>query len=322
MNGPTTERPSRSPGIPPECLELLACPLDGGRLRLASEDALVSEGGRIYPIVNGVPLLLEESVLPGDVRAREVRASFESQWRIFGDETRIFGKTREEMRELLTGPRMGSAIGAGFYPGRRVLDAGCGHARYVTELARLGSVVVGLDVGSQLHHALLPADVRDQALLVQGDVRRPPLREGMFDLVFCDGVLHHTPDPRDSFLALARLVAPGGAFYVWVYPRGGKLWEGANRALRALTTRLPHGLQVLAANLLVPLLLLVPTYSGTRPGKASYRQCAQVIFDWISPRLQSHHSTEEVVGWFLEAGFERHEILPVPTGVIGWRDAP
>jgi len=45
---------------------------------------------------------------------------------------------------------------------------------------------------------------------VETDLRQPALRPGTFDLVYCSGVLHHTPDPRASFAPLVRLARPGG----------------------------------------------------------------------------------------------------------------
>ena len=70
---------------------------------------------------------------------------------------------------------------------------------------------------------------------------------------------------------------------------------------------------------LAPLTLFVRPYSGTRLGKASWAECAQVVHDWIAPPLQSHHTFAEVAGWAREAGLVNPEELPVPTGITAWR---
>jgi hypothetical protein len=50
---------------------------------------------------------------------------------------------------------------------------------------------------------------------------------------------------------------------------------------------------------------------------------ARVIenFDWIAPPHQSHHTKEELAGWYKEAGFSVEKILPhglVPKpGILG-----
>jgi SAM-dependent methyltransferase len=217
------------------------------------------------------------------------------------------------MAANLVGPRLSPRIDRAWYAGRRVLDAGCGHGRYLAAFAALGAEAVGLDAG--LPPAQLPRGTR----FVRGDVMHPPFLPGTFDLVFCDGVLHHTGDPRGGYLALARLVRPGGALYVWLYPPERRLREAVFRAARAVTTRLPGVAVRTLAFALAPLTAVVRSYSGTRFGRATWGECAQVVHDWIAPPLQSHHAFEEVAGWAREAGLVDVERLPVPTGVTAWR---
>ena len=225
------------------------------------------------------------------------------------------------MRANLANARIGSSIREGFYPGKRVLDAGCGHGRYVEELARLGAEAVGLDAADFVlgRAAAIPTDVSGRVAFAQGDVARPPFRESSFDLVFSDGVLHHTADARAAFLALARLVKPGGFLYVWLYPKEGALREAAHRSLRSVTTRLPARATCALSFALVPLLSLTRTYSGTSLRNARWGECAQVVYDWLSPAYQSHHAPDEVAEWYREAGFEAPEATPIPTGFVGRR---
>ena len=49
------------------------------------------------------------------------------------------------------------------------------------------------------------------------DLHRPGLRVGSFDVVYCSGVLHHTPDPGASFARIARLARPGGMIVLGLY---------------------------------------------------------------------------------------------------------
>jgi SAM-dependent methyltransferase len=225
------------------------------------------------------------------------------------------------MARNLVGARIGRRIDRDWYPGRTVLDAGCGHGRYLAAFAGLGARVVGLDLGRGPERAgvATAAEADPRIALVQGSVLAPPFRDGTFDLVFCDGVLHHTPDPRGAFLALARLLKPGGALYVWVYPREGRVREAVSGLARALTTRLPGPLVRLLCFALAPLTLFVRSYSGTRLGRATWAECAQVVHDWLAPPLQSHHTWDEVCGWAAEAGLGDLERLPVPVGLTAWR---
>lgn len=249
---------------------------------------------------------------------RRTLATFERQWQSYGRLKRLFGKDARAMAANLVGARMGARIDAAWYASKRVLDAGCGHGRYLAAFASLGAEVVGLDAGRGPELAGTPLDDARIAL-VQGSVLAAPFRDACFDLVFTDGVIHHTPDPRAAYLELARLVKPGGALYAWVYPREGPAREAVFGAARALTTRLPGAAMRALAFMLAPLTLGVRSYSGTNLARASWAECAQVVHDWLAPPLQSHHTFEELAGWAQQAGLGELERLPIPLGVTAWK---
>ena len=301
---------------------LLACPVCRADLRFVASSRRLScpeghgpEGG--FPVENGIPRLLLADARENP-RAQRTIDAFERQWRSYGGLRRIFGKDPDAMAGNLAGARMGARIEPDWYRGRLVLDAGCGHGRYLQAFARMGARVVGLDAGRGPEEAGVPHD-DERIAVVQGSVLAPPFRDQSFDLVFCDGVIHHTPDPEQAFRALARLVRPGGALYVWVYPREHALREALFSSVRMGTTRLPgYAVRVLSFAL-APLTLGVRSYSGTRLGNATWAECAQVIHDWLAPPLQSHHTWEEVRGWAEAAGLADVEQLPVPVGITAWR---
>src|SRR5688572_5409739 len=189
----------------------------------------------------GLPLDLAGPVLrllprgAGVPPERRTLAAFERQWRAYGRLPRLFGKDAVAMAANLAGARMGARIDAAWYRGKRVLDAGCGHGRYLDAFAAMGARVVGIDAGRGPELSGRRLD-DPRVTLVQGSVLRLPFRDASFDLVFSDGVIHHTPDARAAFVELARVVRPGGALYVWVYPRERALREAVSGALRAFTT--------------------------------------------------------------------------------------
>ena len=298
----------------PDCRAPLLRTSDGLRLRCPDGHGPLEGGG--FPIEGGIPRLLPAGER-GSAEQRTVEA-FERQWRDFGALEKIFGKSPEEMAANLVGARMGSRIDAAWYPGRTVLDAGCGHGRYLHAFRSLGARVVGLDIGRGPEEVGLQP-IPGELEVVQGSVLAPPFQETTFDLVFSDGVIHHTPDAHAAFLALARLVKPGGALYVWVYPREGWFREAFFGTARAVTTRLPGFAVRWLSYALAPLTIFVRSYSGTTFGKARWAECAQVVHDWIAPPLQSHHTWTEVAGWAAEAGLAQAEELPIPTGITAWR---
>jgi SAM-dependent methyltransferase len=205
--------------------------------------------------------------------------------------------------------------------GSVVLDAGCGMGRYLRIAAEAGArLAVGLDLSAAVAAARdLTAGFANVAL-VRGDLLRPPLAPGGFDHIYALGVLDHTPDPRAAFLALARLLKPGGRIVLWVYPRERPLLERIMRAQRSVSTRLPLGLLVTLSRLFAPVgglkrrLIASPHRLIARAGVAlnvltigvsmhpdpEVRVCDTL--DWYAPRYLSWHDEAEVHGWFAEAG--------------------
>jgi ubiquinone/menaquinone biosynthesis C-methylase UbiE len=54
-------------------------------------------------------------------------------------------------------------------------------------------------------------------LIVQADVFAMPFKAGTFDLLFCFGMLQHTPNARGALAALPRVVKPGGLVCADIY---------------------------------------------------------------------------------------------------------
>ena len=256
---------------------------------------------RTYPDIGGVPRFAGESY----------SASFGRQWNRY-DVSR--DEEDEAVFEVKTGIRPRDLAG------QLVLDAGCGGGRYARLLGRFGAHVIGVDLSSAVEKAKsLCADLPNVAIL-QGDLTELPLAEGIFDMAFSIGVLHHGPDPHKAFTEVAKRVKPGGKLAVWLYRRNTLPQEWINSGLRAVSTRLP-------ARLLEPLCAglggvgSVPVMNKTLNKLANFsnhpdwtlRICDN--FDWYAPQYQSHHTVTELKRWFTEAGYtDLTELPPARSG--------
>lgn len=94
-------------------------------------------------------------------------------------------------------------------PGGLVADAGCGLAKWPSELRRRGYRAIGIDISAA---ALVLARRRDPALpVLVADTRRTPLRSHTLDAVISLGVVEHEESgPIDSLRELHRILKPGG----------------------------------------------------------------------------------------------------------------
>ena len=123
--------------------------------------------------------------------------------------------------------------------GKRVLDVGCGAGRFAEVALQAGANVVAVDYSSAVDACRANLAPNERLEIVQGDVFSLPFEPGLFDYVYCFGVLQHTPDVEGAFRALPRQLKPGGKLAVDVYP-----WLFRNIAwskywLRPITRRMP-----------------------------------------------------------------------------------
>jgi SAM-dependent methyltransferase len=115
-----------------------------------------------------------------------------------------------------------SPVGRPDIEGKAVLELGFGNGSLLYHVgdcrpARLAGVELGDTLARTLSNlAHLPAAMLD---LHQGDLAKVDL--GLFDLVYCIGVLHHLESPEEGFLSVLRHTRPGGRFHCWVYAREG-----------------------------------------------------------------------------------------------------
>ncbi len=112
--------------------------------------------------------------------------------------------------------------------GRRVLEIGSGAGAHSALFNHRGAEVVALDLTPD--RVVTTARKLDQleptSLAVQGDARRLPFSDGWFDIVYSNGVLHHSPDIDRSVSEVYRVLKPGGLAVVMLYARHSFLYKG------------------------------------------------------------------------------------------------
>ena len=208
--------------------------------------------------------------------------------------------------------------------GLTVLDAGCGMGRHAVVAAAHGvERLLGLDLGQAVDAAFDNTRHLESVCIVQGDIYHPPVRDAAFDAAYSLGVLHHVPDPKRGFAALAGKVKPGGWFQVWLYAKEGNgliLW--VLNPVRRLTSRMPlRLLKLLSEVLTVPFVLAaktiyrIPGLEARLPysqymrwfAGGSFSKSHAIIFDQLLAPVAYYMRRDEVLamaavaGWSVEA---------------------
>lgn len=135
---------------------------------------------------------------------------------------------------------------AAFFAGKVALDAGCGSGKFAAAIARFGATkVIGIDIGEKgLEFARAQAakapygaklDYRHGSLL---DI---PLERQSVDVVWSNGVIHHTLGYERCIEEFARVLKPGGWLYLYVNGRFG-LFELLLDTVREANEGIPRAL--------------------------------------------------------------------------------
>jgi SAM-dependent methyltransferase len=110
-------------------------------------------------------------------------------------------------------PELRQAIaGLGLKPGMRVLDAGCGTGealQWLRDAVAPQGTVVGIDLAAA-HVSAARASASREVLVLQADVRHPPLTPQSFDLIWSVNTINHLHEPLAGVGGLANLLCRGG----------------------------------------------------------------------------------------------------------------
>ncbi len=217
-----------------------------------------------------------------------------------------------------------------------LLDAGCGAGMSALELLSpaLNKIrYLGVDVSDAV-------DIAKERFLKKGfkqafiqcDLNNIPLSEKSVDLIFSEGVLHHTNSTEKSLKYLSKLLKIGGRFFFYVYKRKGPIREFSDDYIRnkiskmnpdeaweALKPITELGIELAKIDQKVNIkntidLLDIPSgeisvqrlfywhvakmFYGEN---LSFEEMNHINFDWYMPVNASRHTLDEILKWCDEA---------------------
>jgi len=234
-----------------------------------------------------------------------------------------------------------------------ILDAGCGAGRAAMEL--FGDLLkesryVGVDISGAVDVAAARFAERGlSGAFIQANVNRLPFAPKSVDLIFSEGVLHHTDSTKDAFFALVKLLKTGGRFLLYVYRKKGPLREFSDDYIRELLqsmspeeawkavmplTKLGKALGDLHVEIDVPesiSLLEIPAgkvdiqrlfywhvFKAFYGPDMTIDEMNHINFDWYAPKNAHRHTIEEVRGWCAKGGMtiERERVEEAGITII------
>ncbi|GAB4238616.1 MAG: hypothetical protein Kow00109_13090 [Acidobacteriota bacterium] len=274
------------------CLKLLRCPRCGSELTRDDRLLRCTNCSSEYPAAEGIPRLFVPSDSSGRAVESEVQAFYEAHpfpdYEGFEDLASLI----EKAREGVFARRLDEAIPFG----TRVLDCGCGTGQLANFLGVAHRTVFGTDGSTaslRLAEEFRSRHGLDNVFFLQMNLFRPVFPPATFDVVICNGVLHHTPDPRAGFRILSRLVRPGGYLVVGLYHRWARLGTDLRRVLFRMTGD--------------RLVFLDPRVRREHLGER--RRQAWFADQYRNPH-ESKHTIQETCTWIAEEGLELARTLP------------
>jgi ubiquinone/menaquinone biosynthesis C-methylase UbiE len=106
--------------------------------------------------------------------------------------------------------------------GKRVLEIGPGAGGHSALFAKHGAVMTSVDLTAARARATnakfrLMGERAEGCNAMQGDAENLPFADGTFDIVYSNGVLHHTVDTEKAISEAYRVLRPGGRAVILLY---------------------------------------------------------------------------------------------------------
>ena len=152
------------------------------------------------------------------------RELFEAAW------TSYDAATYDHSIELMKARLLANGFGEEWLSGKQCFDGGCGTGRLSIAMSELGADhVVAADFGRQslefCQMQLARRNIKNVETREMNVCDLSAIPDKSFDLVASHGVLHHTTSPERGICEHFRITKSGGTFWLYLYGRGGLIWD-------------------------------------------------------------------------------------------------
>lgn len=105
------------------------------------------------------------------------------------------------------------------HDGELLLDVGCGTGIDLLRYTKGGAKVIGIDLSEKPLKIAKQniKEIGDVPSLIRCDLENIPLNDGTFDMIYSNGVLHHTPNHEEGIREILRVLKPDGKSVILLY---------------------------------------------------------------------------------------------------------
>ena len=273
----------------------------------------------------------------------QTEKSFGDKWN--SDAGKKYGLSTQEKESLLE--QLLSILGTKelsnvLCDGANVLDIGCGPA-WAESLFNTDRSVnwFAVDISSSVFIAHKRTKTMNNVTVLQADLSSLPFSEKFFDVIFANGVLHHTKNASKSFSILCSHLKVGGLVGIYVYCKKPFIRELVDKEVRKITTQMSFeectefskqisklGEAFLNTNCSInvddiPMLNIKKgTYNLQKFIYDHFIKCffkkdlefsTMVNVDWYHPKNVSFHTKREIEFWFANNNVENVKFIQ-PSG--------
>ena len=170
---------------------------------------------RLYPIVSGVPEILDDCDENTFRTARSYNLAYNLWWKYkLADAVYVKAETEKIMDAM--------GIKPDNLKSKRFLDAGCGMGIIAYGISRFGCDVVAIDISESVQMAFKMCKGKN-IHFVKGDLAKIPFKENCFDFIYCGDVLMNVSDPKKVLSNFFKLLKRGGKLFVTFYNKNSNI---------------------------------------------------------------------------------------------------
>ncbi len=198
------------------------------------------------------------------------------------------------------------------FKGKKIIDGGCGIGRNSFWSLKYGAKeVVAFDYDARtIEVAKNNLASFHNAIVRWGSLYDIP-EQGVFDISFSIGVIHHLAKPREAVAQLVKATKKGGKVLIWVYGYEGNEWIVRYiNPIRKITSRLPLQIVHLLSYLFsIPLYTYIKLLKPKHPylnqlGHFRFWHTHSIVFDQLIPKIANYWKKEEAHALFEKQGLK------------------